>query len=159
MEHYHREQWLFYRENKLPSTQRALMEQHLQSCNCCLDSYISVILPSDIIEAKQSLSAEFNHRLLQKTLGFTKGLPPVQHTTGNRIRLLQYYAIAAVITVSLMAGGWFDFLAQELPKTKAFREDVLSRVEGGIPYGWSEKLLDLTTGHLDKMIKSKGEQS
>ncbi len=99
MKHFSSEEWLAYINEELSKTKREELENHLYSCNQCLETYMDMVdshsqqLP--IIEAR-SFTDEVIRKLPQK-----KRRKVYQHP-------LFHYGVAAVITFTLMTTGFFQ---------------------------------------------------
>lgn len=139
MKHYNRAMWLLYVENKLSPKERDAMEEHLQVCDKCLSSYLSILLPQDEEQSEKLLSLDFNEKLMGK-------LPERKQVYKEKsisiINSLQYYAVAAAITVVLMTGGWFDLFAHRVPELLANEINRIPRIEEKISFGFSERLMN-----------------
>lgn len=149
MVHYCREEWLFFTNNRLAPSKRHSMEEHLRECDSCLETYISTILPG-VRQAEKALSEKF----LIETMKMVKKEKNTK-AASRATRLLQYYAVAAAVTLVLMTGGWFDFLAQKFPETAGAGAEMVPLVEERMVTGFSEKLLDKLSFKIDLITDGK----
>lgn len=137
------------------------MEQHLRVCDRCLETYLSALLPGDEAEAGMLLSPDFPARTvarLQEEVGDNNRVAKRRvngRANGNLSSLLQYYAVAAAITLLLMTGGWFDLLGKQLPQTIDQRTQQLQRVEDGSSFRWSDKMMEAITRGIDALTGVK----
>lgn len=151
MTHYSREKWRSFKLGRLPVDERRAMEEHLYSCDRCLSFYLATVERRDEELAELLLPPDFTERVLG-------GLP-----AGSRRRssgqwkslLLQYYAVAAAITLFLLASGWFEAVTQKIPRTMEQTGLVTRRVEEHLPFGWSERLTNFASSRIDLLLAGK----
>lgn len=147
MRHFDRKEWFLYFENKLEESKRVAMEEHLVSCDLCLNTYTSLILFEDERYEGEMLSKDFAVNIAAET---NKGLLRNKGDKAlNSAKNLQFYAVAAAVTLLLMTSGLFDAFVKDLPKVAVRQTHSILNVEDKISYGWSGKLLDQVTVRLD----------
>lgn len=156
MAHYSRREWLLYKDGLLPEEVREAMEGHLRFCEKCLDTYLSAFERQDEVKAAAVLSPDFSARVARR-LASLSGRPSPRTVFGTAplTRSLLYYTIAAAITLLLLAGGWFDLLAQGAARSPEKITLLTQNIEEKIPTGWSERLVDRATGGLAAIINIK----
>jgi len=133
MRHFSNEEWLSYINDKLPETTCEELENHLFSCDQCLEVYMKMIdrqaeeLP--IIDYS-SFTDEIIAELPQKK---------VRKKTLYR-RTLFHYAVAAVITLTLMTSGFFQSITGVVTTVEAAS---ISKTEQSVSNSLMEKTLAL----------------
>ena len=157
--HYSRTEWFLYAEDKIQDGRKTAMEEHLGSCDACLESYLSVVLMGDQKQAAALITRNFKDKVMkhlkeERKFGQPKGRQLSQPEKGLRTQprvnaagqrhahLLQYYAVAAAITLLLMSGGLFDLLGKGLPQAVNKEKSLVSHMEQGLSFGWSQRLVD-----------------
>ena len=101
MKHFSNEEWMSYINDKLSETTCEELENHLFSCDLCLEVYIKMIdrqaqeLPViDYSSFTDEIIAELPQKKVRKKILYQ--------------RTLFHYAVAAVITLTLMTTGFFQ---------------------------------------------------
>jgi len=101
MKHFSNEEWMSYINDKLSETTCEELENHLFSCDLCLEVYIKMIdrqaqeLPViDYSSFTDEIIAELTQKKVRKKILYQ--------------RTLFHYAVAAVITLTLMTTGFFQ---------------------------------------------------
>ncbi|KOS68200.1 hypothetical protein AEA09_06300 [Lysinibacillus contaminans] len=101
MRHFSNEEWMSYINDKLSKTTCEELEDHLFSCDQCLEVYIKMIdrqaeeLPViDYSSFTDEIIAELPQKKMRKKILYQ--------------RTLFHYAVAAVITLTLMTTGFFQ---------------------------------------------------
>ena len=160
MRHFSREVWSLFILNKLSKSEKDIMEAHLQHCDRCLKTYLSTLLPEDEFEAGNLISASFFDETMK--LVRQEALMKKRNAKRKESGLLQYYAVAAAITVILMTGGWFELFVEKVPETIGRGMQIVPKVEERISFGWSDKVineisvkLDAITGEREDVARGK----
>ncbi|MBD8069634.1 anti-sigma factor family protein [Bacillus sp. PS06] len=104
MNHYNQEIWSKYINNELEENQREQVENHLYSCDQCLELYMT------LIEQSEHLPELMDDQLTEEVI---KQLPFSEESKSVRKRRftqhpLFHYGIAATITFGLMSSGVFQ---------------------------------------------------
>ncbi|MFZ3589431.1 zf-HC2 domain-containing protein [Bacillus sp. DJP31] len=101
MRHFNNEEWSSYIKDELLEPEREELEDHLFSCDQCLDHYMKMIdTLSDQLPKKED--SRFTEALMKKLLQKKKRRKTFyQHP-------LFHYGVAAVITFTLMTTGIFQ---------------------------------------------------
>ena len=149
MRHYTRIDWFLYLEDKLEIKEKEAMEKHLEVCDKCLNSYLSILLAEDVKSANKIVPANFTAKTVKRVQNnerFKKS-----KAGSNPLSILQYYTIAAAITLLLMSGGWFELFALKVPSTIFQELEKLSKVEEKIPLGWSAKIINKFSAEIDDL--------
>jgi len=134
------------------------MEDHLRICEVCLDNYLAAIEPRDEAAAAELLPADFTARVIQRVTPIRARRRYRSYLDCSRVvRSIQYYTIAAAITLLLLASGWFDYLAAGTSHSQVQVASLTETVEERIPFGWSERLVANASDRLTAIIQIKGD--
>jgi anti-sigma factor RsiW len=105
MNHYNHEDWTRYINDELLEDQREKVEDHLYSCDQCLELYMSLVNQSD--QLPELTNDDFTEDLM-------KQLPLEKQSASRKKTFAQHplfhYGIAATITFALMSSGFFQNL-------------------------------------------------
>ncbi|MBM7614320.1 hypothetical protein [Alkaliphilus hydrothermalis] len=174
MQHYSKEKWNQYIFVQLDETEAVVMEEHLYSCDDCMNTYLSLLEASDIPQG--ILSQDFTDQVICKIQleDSTNNRPKerdekisniIQLNTSSKNQLklkrrevFKYYTVAASITMVLMYSGFFNVIASGIPR--ATNEIVTStkNVEKLVPVGWSQRWMDTTLETLDSIKDKQGSE-
>ncbi|NLW06841.1 MAG: hypothetical protein GX039_02505 [Clostridia bacterium] len=158
MLHYDRREWLLYKAGLLPGEIQKAMEDHLLICDTCLDNYLATIGPEDEALASVYLSPDFTARVTRKVANLRNQRKGWLRRERNwAAKAFQFYTIAAAITLLLLAGGWFDFIAAGAIHSPVRLVTLMENIEQKIPFGWSERLVENASDRLEGFIKEKGD--
>lgn len=122
MKHFSEDEWLTYIQDELSDSKREELEDHLFTCDQCMDVYMKLIdTQADLLPDLDdtSFTAEVMARLPQK-----RKRTIYQHP-------LFHYGIAAIITITLMTTGVFQSITGivatvEASSSMAKQEQTLS---------------------------------
>jgi anti-sigma factor RsiW len=133
MRHFSNEEWMSYINDKLSETTCEELEDHLFSCDQCLEVYIKMIdrqaqeLPViDYSSFTDEIIAELPQKKVRKKTLYQ--------------RTLFHYAVAAVITLTLMTTGFFQSVMGVVTTVEA---SSISKPEQSVSNGLMEKALAL----------------
>ncbi|WP_078550225.1 anti-sigma factor [Litchfieldia alkalitelluris] len=145
MNHYKQQQWLDYINDKLIDAHREQMEDHLYSCDQCLEMYMMMVEQQEV-ELPDMSNESFTDKMLEQISVEEKGK--------TKRRLTQYplfhYGIAAMITFSLMTSGFFQSITGVVATVEAAST---TRVEAPV----SENLMDKVISWIDKVLEHQKE--
>ncbi|KGX90327.1 zf-HC2 domain-containing protein [Pontibacillus marinus] len=148
MEHINDDTLQAYIGDILSEVDRERIEEHLATCDRCLDNYFDVV-DQWSLEAP-SLSEDFTDQTFDQIL--KKQVMPtserVSSPSSRKKSTLLHYSIAAGLTLFLMFSGVFQQMMQ------VFDEDSL-RQQPSI----SDQIVKQTSKWLDQGIKLKGEDT
>lgn len=147
MKHYSYEEWMTYVKNEVDKTERKTFENHLYSCDQCLDCYLQVVAEVEndlpIIENE----ADFTN-LIMAQIANSK-LPQIQKVKEKRKTpfyqtAIFHYSIAAAMTILLMTTGVFQSITKytESVQTPSFQEKETSVTKGIVDktFAWMDSL-------------------
>jgi anti-sigma factor RsiW len=133
MRHFSNEEWMSYINDKLSETTCEELEDHLFSCDQCLEVYIKMIdrqaqeLPViDYSSFTDEIIAELPQKKVRKKTLYQ--------------RTLFHYAVAAVITLTLMTTGFFQSVMGVVTTVEA---SSISKPQQSVSNGLMEKALAL----------------
>lgn len=155
-EHYSSQQWAAFKKGLVVGDLRQEMEEHLSTCDVCLETYLATVDVRDVELAEVTLRPDFAERVLSALVrqpgtaqthgrrhGYRNGhRQRSQNPIPERLTTLRNYAVAAAITLMLLAGGWFDAVSRTAPSALHETGKTIVRVSEEVPSGWSNKVLD-----------------
>ena len=106
MIHFKQIDWKKYIDNKLSDDQREKMEDHLYSCDQCLEFYMELISGDSACMPLVS-DENFTERIMSE-ISFEHVIPPQSKKKALYQHPVFHYAIAASITFILMTSGFFQ---------------------------------------------------
>ncbi|MBE3518940.1 MAG: hypothetical protein IMW97_01395 [Firmicutes bacterium] len=173
--HYSPQQWAAFKKGFVPGELRRQMEEHLSTCDVCLETYLATVDARDVELAEMTLRPDFVQRVLS-ALARGPGAALVrrpdaeqvcarshghrrrcdwerQNPTPDRLAALRNYAVAAAITLMLLAGGWFDAVSRTAPSALYETGKTIVRVSEEMPSGWSNKVIDRISSWVDAVMR------
>ncbi len=141
MNHINYEKWMLYATDSLDEETRSQYENHLYSCDHCLELYLKAVE-----------EAESQMPVLTNPTGFTdsimKEIGCVQEKTQNKVKprknlrrqTLVHYTIAAAMTLVLMSTGIFS----QLTSTISTFENTAAEQEQSVINDWLNKTESIT---------------
>lgn len=114
MKHYDEFEWKLYKEDLLDEELKISMEEHLFSCDECMDYFLSLIDEEEIDDASRFVPEDFTIEVMDRiddldeksnrTISLEK-----KRKSKNQVRgLFTNYVAAACLTIALTAGGAFN---------------------------------------------------
>lgn len=133
MSHIEYAKWIMYVANELDEETRYLYEQHLFSCDQCLELYLKAVESN--ITASPQLKEDFTDKVLDYVTKHTVSKQQ-KYKRSNFQKSFFHYVIAAAMTFILMSSGLFGQLTEVVSQfEKAGNEQTQS---------FTEKLIDKT---------------
>lgn len=146
MKHYDYVEWLLFKNKLLSKEQSDEMEQHLYSCNTCMEIFLSLIDEKEELKAAEIIPDDFTSVVL-------KGLPEIKKAKVNKKQAkklfnyqLGYYAAVASVTVILTLGGFYTGMVNAVEKLPV-SVSVNSKYTNIIA-DFSSRIVDSTSGFL-----------
>lgn len=128
MKHYDHIEWIFYKKKVLSEEKMMEMEEHLYTCDECLDIFLSLIDNDEVEEAEKSIPIDFTNNIMTEVQN-VKHMPKVK--TNRPIKkykeIFTYYVAVAAVTIVLTMGGFYTRLVDTLPnvaKSNAIRDNI-----------------------------------
>ncbi len=141
MNHIDVEQWMLYATDSLDEETRSQYENHLYSCDHCLELYLKAVAAAESQMPVLTNPTEFTESIM-------KEIDCVQEKTQNKVKprknlrrqTLVHYAIAAAMTLVLMSTGIFS----QLTSTISTFENTAAEQEQSVINGWLNKTDSIT---------------
>lgn len=108
MGHYSEEEWLRYKKRELAATVCREMEEHLASCEQCLQVFLSLLDQAEIEAKGKLLSPGFTAEVLKKV-----GMRGKRTAKEKLADTFIYYAAAACLTLILVSSGVFHSFVEK----------------------------------------------
>lgn len=111
MKHFNEKEWQLFKRDEYPAEESQLMEEHLQKCPKCMDTFLNSIDEEEVLKAQKTIPTDFTHTVIKMINSERKTPMPPQKSSRwvkKSQNLLAYYTAAAVLTIALMGGGAFQ---------------------------------------------------
>ena len=149
--HYSRDHWMKYVKDELSETERIMLEDHLYTCDQCLELYIDVVDKQEEILPSISDETAFMNDIMKQI--FNENM--VIEKVGDKKRpfyqsSIFHYAIAASLTLILMSAGFFQTIIKH---TETIQKAELSAKQESKTGGFVDK----TFAWMDTFDGSKKE--
>lgn len=148
--HYDLNEWTRYYYDLIEDDMRTSMDEHLLSCQECMDIYLSVVDNDKNIDnikiPSENFTKDIMNKLSQETL-IKKKTSPIQFK-----KVMLYYVSAASITIFFTAIGLFNYVGAGLPRISAAAMHSKSYSKVLAHSGWSERLTDSTSMLIDSLL-------
>ncbi|MFD1708205.1 hypothetical protein ACFSCZ_15920 [Siminovitchia sediminis] len=151
MKHIDNEKWILYVTDSLDEDTRVHYENHLYSCDHCLEQYLKAVQ-----------AAESQMPVLSNPLGFTDSIMKeiavveekalIKPKKNLRKQAFMHYAVAAAMTLALMSAGVFS----QLVSTVSAFENSAAKEERSIISGWLNEA-DSITEKIEENIREGNE--
>ena len=170
---YEQNQWRSYQAGTLSESERRAMEEHLLTCEACLENYLSIV-EYDLEQDASMLGKDFTDRLFEvigQETNWRKSSAQVikvsnkkeKEVRNNKVNLLISYCAAASIAMFFWVGGYFDGLSGSLSKglvsmqpTKGIEKNYEPQ-KGFIQTGWTQRVIDEERPSFIENLKLKKE--
>lgn len=154
MIHYTQQEWIDFNQHNLPEEIELKMEQHLQTCNSCMDLWLGLITEAEIDVAAVIVPDDFSRSTMNHIQAQANSVAPLSSNRSKRRRLLAYYTAAAAITLMLVSGGVFQTVVNGLANRPA---QQISALEGParLLYTWPAQFNKTSTEYFEKMDLNK----
>ena len=114
MKHYDEFEWELYKKDLLDGELKRSMEEHLFSCEECMDYFLSLIDEEEIDQASRFVPEDFTIKLMDRIDDLDEKSNRIINLDEKRknkkqVRgLFTNYVAAACLTIALTAGGVFN---------------------------------------------------
>lgn len=167
MTHFSKGKWISYKDNLLPREDYIKMEDHLYTCDTCMDIFLSLIDSEELDLVETVVPSGFTENIMIKievVIPITKATNRVSNSYINKTKrkkkmikdIFMYYVAVASVVLVLTAGGVFTKMA-ELPveNIKVDLQKTSKRI--GKIYSLTEKITDSTNDFINNFgIKQQG---
>ena len=116
MKHYDYIEWIFYKKKVLSEEKMTEMEEHLYTCDDCMNIFFSLIDDEEVEKAEKSLSLDFTANIMINIENMK--YMPKPKVSKSKIRskdILIYYMAVASVTIVLTLGGFYNGLVDMVP--------------------------------------------
>ncbi|NLC03916.1 MAG: hypothetical protein GX787_06525 [Tissierellia bacterium] len=159
MKHYDYVEWLFYKKNLLTIEKRHEMEQHLYSCDLCMEIFLSLIDEEEIRAASEIVPKDFNQNIMGKIKSNkVKKISPPKKATKYPFG---FFVAVASVTIVLTLGGFFTNLVDTVPNISASISTVDQRDRPNRISDLSQKIVNGTSefiGSIENIERNKEEK-
>ncbi|MEZ2715375.1 hypothetical protein [Niallia circulans] len=150
--HYSKDYWMKYVKDELSEKERSILEDHLYTCDQCLELYIDAVDKQEETLPSISDEAAFMNDIMQKISYENLEIKTIEEKKRPIYQSsIFHYAIAASLTLILMSAGFFQSIVKHtetIQKTEvSFKNEPKS---GG--------LVDKTFAWMDSFDGSKKEE-
>ena len=159
MKHYDYVEWLFYKKNMLSIEKLDEMEEHLYSCDECMEIFLSLIDEEEINRASEIISESFNQNVMKK-IQASKVKKISQHKKQVKYQFGYFVAVASV-TIVLTLGGFFTNLVDTVPNISASVSMLEKPDRPNRIFDLSEKIVNRTSkfiGSIENIERNKEEK-
>lgn len=157
MKHYDYIEWLLYKNRMLSKEKSEEMEQHLYSCNTCIEIFLSLIDEKEAEHAVELISEDFTSKIINSIPKVKSGKPKIKQTKKAFNYQIGYYAAVASVTVILTLGGFYTDLVDAVPRLSASVQ--ITEKNQNIISGFSDSIVDYTSNFLfsiENIDRNKG---
>lgn len=159
MNHYDYVEWLFYKKNMLSIEKMDEMEEHLYSCDECMEIFLSLIDEEEINAASDIVPVDFNKSIMCKIQSTkVKKIQPIRKPVKYSFG---YFVAVASVTIVLTLGGVFTNLVDTVPNISASVSMLENRENPNIIMNLSEKIVNRTSkfiGSIENIERNKEEK-
>ncbi|EOR21515.1 hypothetical protein KGR20_09795 [Cytobacillus oceanisediminis] len=149
--HYSKDDWMKYVNDELNEKERAFLENHLYTCDQCLELYIDAVDMQEEILPSISDEAAFMNDIMQKISFENMEIEKIEERKRPFYQSsIFHYAIAASLTLILMSAGFFQSIIKH---TETIQKAEVSLKEEPKSGG----LVDKTFAWMDSFDSSKKE--
>jgi len=149
--HYSKNDWMKYVNDELNEKERAFLENHLYTCDQCLELYIDAVDMQEEILPSISDEAAFMNDIMQKITFENMEIEKIEEKKRPFYQSsIFHYAIAASLTLILMSAGFFQSIIKH---TETIQKAEVSLKEEPKSGG----LVDKTFAWMDSFDSSKKE--
>ena len=159
MKHYDYVEWLFYKKNILPIEKMNEMEEHLYSCDECMEVFLSLIDEEEIKMASGIVPKDFNENIMSKIQSTNvKKIQPVKKPVKYPFG---YFVAVASVTIVLTFGGAFTNLVDTVPNISASVSMLEKLDKPNRISNFSERIVNSTSrfiGSIENIDRNKEEK-
>ena len=117
MKHYDDIEWIFYKEKILSDEKQIEMEEHLYTCDRCMEIFLSLIDEQEVDKAKDSISENFTADLMASIENVPYKPKNIVKKSNTRFKdIFVYYAAVASVAIVLTLGGFYSGLVDMVPQ-------------------------------------------
>lgn len=147
MTHFSKEEWLAFKNDEILEEEKILMEDHLYSCDTCMDVYLNLIDEEELDFAEMIIPTGFTESVMESI----KNITPISKINKKKKmmeNIFMYYVAAASVVLVLTAGGVFTRIA-EFPIDKINIDRLQTQENIGSLYSFTEKITNTTNSFIN----------
>nr|WP_300001580.1 hypothetical protein [Tissierella sp.] len=161
MTHYEKERWILYKNNLLSQEENLEMEDHLYTCDACMNIFLSLIDNEEESLAESALSSSFTEDIMKQIDSITpitkktsKKSDPSNNKSVRKKKMIEnifmYYVAAASVVLVLTAGGAFTKMT-EFPIASIAADTERTNQGLGKVYSFSQKITQGTNSFINNL--------
>lgn len=159
MKHYDQLEWVLYKSNLLDSKIYEEMEEHLYTCDDCMEIFLSLIDEEEINQAGSIVSVDFTNNVMNNL----KNIRPMKKKSVKKQPKLPndffiYYTAVASVAIILTAGGFFSKLVDSVPQITANISIKEEKIMSNAIYNFSEQITKKTSMFINDFQISKNKE-
>lgn len=152
MRHFDRDELVLYTRGLAEENINLLIEEHLLTCDECLELYMEVVEDISINDTSSLISRGFCDKVMDVVKEVNENKSLRNEGRGRKTsEILLYYTAAACITLVFMAGGVFQQLSGSVSSITSSIAGSPKSMEKVVSNGWSERLVNSTSIMLDEL--------
>jgi hypothetical protein len=159
MKHYDYMEWFFYKEKHISDEKYREMEEHLYSCDECMNTFLSLIDDDEINRADKLISSDFTKNVLNniQTVKY-KPKDQMKKSATTFVNGFGYYVAAAAVVILLTWTGFFSGLVDMVPKIAESTIEKQVNNKPNIVYNLSEKIVNRTSSFINDFEIYNGKE-
>lgn len=147
MSHYSLDEWENYVNNSINEDKRIEMENHLFTCDHCLEVYMNTLDDSNVYS--EALGYEFTNKITKAIKNDIRS-SEIKKSKTYPSNILLYYTAAASITLFLMSQGFFTAITRGIPQTTVHIMNSSKYVEKISQNSWADTFIQKTMSIFDR---------
>lgn len=159
MKHYDYVEWLFYKKNALSIERQNEMEEHLYSCDECMEIFLSLIDEEELNRASAIIPKDFNQNIMMKIR--TNKVKKIQASKKQVKYQFGYFVAVASVTIVLTLGGFYTNLVDAVPGISTSIKTLGKYDQPNMIFNISERIINRTSefiGSIENIDRIKEEK-
>lgn len=152
MTHFSKGKWLAFKNDQVLEEEKTMMEDHLYTCDTCMDIYLKLIDKEELDFAEMIISRDFTNSVMKSI----EAIAPIKKINKKKKKMVEnifmYYVAAASVVLVLTAGGVFTRII-EFPMEKINVDRFQTQESIGNIYSFSEKITNSTNSFINNFEK------
>lgn len=158
MRHFDKSEWMLFSSSLTDEHTKAEMEEHLKTCDTCLETYLSVLEGTGLQSIHALIPPEFSDSVMKQIGSAIEAGEKRGRNTPRLPDTFIYYAAAACITLLFTFSGVFQSLCHGFPQAASRISRSPSGLEKVLANGWTERLTNGTTIFFDEFKPKKHKE-
>ena len=154
MKHFDKIKWLEYKNNKLEEKEEIEMENHLYSCDSCMEIFLSTIGDEEVQIAEDYIPVNFTENIMASIKNVKPMVKPKKKKKVINDFFL-YYAAVASVAIVLTAGGFFGNMVDSVPKIGISIENSKNQIRADSVFNLSETITNKTSDFINNFGTNK----